>query len=233
MNQMTRTIAPTLGLPGGYDVHKVREDFPILSRTVYNHPLVYLDSAASAQKPKAVIEAMRRCMEEEYANVHRGVHYLSARTTDRFEQARECVRCFINARSSKEIVYTRGATEAVNLVAASWGRKFLKEGDEVVLTELEHHANIVPWQMLRAEKGIVLKVVPINDAGELMMEEFEKLLSERTRLVAVSHMSNALGTVNPIGTIIDMAHARGIPVLVDGCQAITHQPVDVTALDVD
>lgn len=216
-----------------YDVAQVRADFPILGRTIRNHPLVYLDSAASAQKPARVIASMSRMMEEEYANIHRGVHHLSARATERFEGARETVREFINARTHQEIVFTRGATEAINLVAATFGRTHLREGDEIILSELEHHANIVPWQLLRSEKGIVIKVIPITDRGELIQEAYHDLFSDRTRLVAISHMSNALGTINPVAEMIAYAHERGVPVLVDGCQAITHQAVDVQALDCD
>jgi cysteine desulfurase/selenocysteine lyase len=217
----------------GFDVYRVREDFPILSRKIYDKPLVYLDSAASAQKPRVVIDTMRMVMEQEYANVHRGVHWLSAQATRRFEDARRMVQRFINAREDREIVFTRSATEAINLVAASWGRTNLREGDEIVLSQMEHHANIVPWQMLRAEKGIVIKVVPINDDGELILEEYEKLLGPKVKLVAISHMSNALGTINPVEDIIRLAHAKGITVLIDGCQGVTHLGVDVQALDAD
>ena len=225
-------IAPSPLQP--YDVQAVRADFPILSRQVHGRPLVYLDSAASAQKPKAVIDTLTEVMSAEYANVHRGVHWLSAAATKRFEEARTKVARFINAADDREIVFTRNATEAINLVASSWGRTNLREGDEVVISWLEHHANIVPWQMLRTEKGIVLKVVPIDDRGALILEEYERLLaSPRVKLVAMTQMSNALGTINPIREVIRMAHARGVPVLVDGCQAVTHLGVDVRELDCD
>jgi cysteine desulfurase/selenocysteine lyase len=232
MNEMG-TMRSVHATTAGYDVHEVRKDFPILQRSIYNHPLVYLDNAASAQKPKAVIDAMTTLMTEEYANVHRGVHWLSSAATRRFEAARATVQRFINAREDREIVFTRGATDAINLVASSWGRANLSEGDEVVVSWLEHHSNIVPWQMLRQEKGIVLKVVPVADDGSLLLEEYEKLLSERTRLVAMTHMSNAIGIVTPMAEVIRLAHERGIPVLVDACQAVTHLGVDVQALDCD
>lgn len=216
-----------------YDVNAVRADFPILSRTVYGKPLVYLDNAASAQKPRSVIDAESRVYEEEYANVHRGLHYLSGAATDAFEATREAVKRFINAASIKEIVYTRGTTEAINLVAQSYGRAFLKEGDEIIVTVLEHHSNIVPWQLLAQEKGLVLKVAPIDDDGNFLLDEFEKLLSPRTKLVSVTYMSNALGTIVPVKAVIDRAHAVGAKVLLDAAQAITHMPVDVQALGCD
>ncbi|MGK9231163.1 cysteine desulfurase [Inquilinus limosus] len=216
-----------------YDVNAVRADFPILSRTVYGKPLVYLDNAASAQKPRAVIDAERRVYEEEYANVHRGLHYLSGAATDAFEATREAVKRFINAASIKEIVYTRGTTEAINLVAQSYGRTFLKEGDEIIVSVMEHHSNIVPWQLLAQEKGLVLKVAPIDDDGNFLLEEFERLLSPRTRLVSVTYMSNALGTIVPVKTVIERAHAVGAKVLLDAAQAVTHMPVDVQALGCD
>jgi cysteine desulfurase/selenocysteine lyase len=200
---------------------------------VHGKNLVFLDSAASAQKPRQVIEAELRCYSAEYANVHRGVYYLSALATRNFEAAREKVARFLNARAAREIVFTRGATEAINLVASSYGDKFLKAGDEVVISAIEHHSNIVPWQLLRDRKGIVLKVVPVDDSGAFRLEEYEKLLTPRTRLVAVAHISNALGTVLPLGEIVRLARAHGAKVLVDGCQAVPHQTVDVQALDVD
>jgi cysteine desulfurase/selenocysteine lyase len=234
MNEITKVRQDLeSGIARPFDVYEVRKDFPILSRTVYDKPLVYLDSAASAQKPRQVIDAMVSCMTEEYSNVHRGLHWLSATATTRFEAARKTVQRFINAREDREIVFTRSATEAINLVAASWGRTNLREGDEIVLSQMEHHANIVPWQMLHAEKGIVIKVVPINDDGELILEEYEKLLGPKVKLVAISHMSNALGTINPVEDIIRLAHAKGITVLIDGCQGVTHLGVDVQALDAD
>jgi len=215
------------------DVERVRQDFPILARKVNGKPLVYLDSAASAQKPRAVIEAMSRFYEEDYANIHRGVHYLSQRATDAFEGARAKVARFINAEKADEIVFTRNATEAVNLVAQTWGRKNLGAGDEVLLTELEHHANIVPWQLLRAEKGIEIKVAPIDDTGQVRLDALAKLIGPRTRLVAVSHMSNALGTILPVREIVRLAREAGAAVLLDGCQAIAHRRVDMQSLDPD
>lgn len=216
-----------------YDVNAVRADFPILSRTVYGKPLVYLDNAASAQKPRSVIDAESRVYEEEYANVHRGLHYLSGAATDAFEATREAVKRFINAASIKEIVYTRGTTEAINLVAQSYGRAFLKEGDEIIVSVLEHHSNIVPWQLLAQEKGLVLKVAPIDNDGNFLLDEFEKLLSPRTKLVSVTYMSNALGTIVPVKAVIERAHAVGAKVLLDAAQAITHMPVDVQDLGCD
>ena len=215
------------------DVARIRADFPILAREVYGRPLVYLDNAASAQKPAAVIEAMRAVMAGEYANVHRGDHYLSQRVTDRFEAARGKVARYLNAANADEIVFTRNATEAINLVAASYGRRFLGPGDEVVISHMEHHANIVPWQLLRAEKGIVLKVIPIDDDGNLRMDAYRALLGPRTRLVAVAHASNVLGTINPVKEIARLAHARGALVLVDGAQGAVHGGADVRDLDVD
>jgi cysteine desulfurase/selenocysteine lyase len=217
----------------GYDVERVRADFPILSRLVHGKPLVYLDSAASAQKPRAVIDAMTKFYEEDYANIHRGVHFLSQRSTDAFEAARAKVARFLNAAKADEIVFTRNATESINLVAQSWGRKHLGPGDEIVLTELEHHANIVPWQMLRAEKGFEIKVAPIDDIGQISLDNMAKLIGPHTKLVAVSHMSNALGTILPVREIVRMAHAQGALVLVDGCQAAVHKQIDVQALDAD
>lgn len=215
------------------DVEKIRRDFPILAQTVHGKPLVYLDNAASTQKPRAVIDTLRKVYEQDYANIHRGVHTLSQRATDLFEGAREKVRAFVNAASTQEIVFVRGATEAINLVAQSFGRSQIKAGEEILISAMEHHANIVPWQMLCQTTGAVLKVAPMNYAGELLLDEFEALLSEKTRLVAITHMSNALGTINPVERIVAMAHARGIPVLLDGAQAIPHMPVDVRALDCD
>ena len=216
-----------------FDVERARADFPILSKRIYDRPLVFLDSAASAQKPQAVIDAVRHCYEDEYANIHRGVYYLSAQATLAYEKARAKVGQFLNAREDREIIFTRGATEAINLVASSYGGTFLREGDEVVLSALEHHSNIVPWQLLRDRIGITIRVVPINDAGEFLLDEYENLLGPRTKLVAVTHISNALGTVTPVAEIIRLAHAHGAVVLLDGCQAVPHQPVDVQALDVD
>jgi cysteine desulfurase/selenocysteine lyase len=200
---------------------------------VHGKPLVYLDNAASCQKPRAVIDAISECYSRYYANIHRGVHHLSERSTAAYEGAREKVRAFLNAASSREIIFTRGTTEAINLVASSFGNTQVGPGDEVVITTMEHHSNIVPWQMLCERQKATLRVVPIDDAGELIMEEYERLLNERTKLVAVVHVSNALGTVNPVKEIIDLAHARGIPVLLDGAQSVPHLPVDVRALDCD
>jgi len=216
-----------------YDVETVRRDFPILSETVYGKPLVYLDNGASAQKPRQVVDALRHVYEKEYANVHRGVHRLSQLATEAMEAARDKVRGFINAGAAEEIIFVRGATEGINLVAASWGRRFLAPGDEVILTVMEHHSNIVPWQFLRDEKGIVIRVAPISDEGELLMDEYAKLFNPRTKLVAITHVSNALGTVTPIAEIIRVAHANGALALVDGCQAVPHMTVDVRTLDAD
>jgi cysteine desulfurase/selenocysteine lyase len=233
-NLTSSSAAPRLRLADtSYDLAKLRADFPILKQQVHGKPLVYLDNAATTQKPRVVLDCIRKVYEEDYANVHRGVHSLSQRSTDLFEGAREKVRDFINARNEREIIFVRGATEAINLVAQSYGRSKLQAGDEVLITAMEHHSNIVPWQMLCEQVGAVLKVAPINLSGELVLDEFAALLSERTRLVAVTHMSNALGTINPVRDIIDLAHARGVPVLLDGAQAIPHMRVDVQALDCD
>ena len=215
------------------DVAAHRSDFPLLSRKVHGRPLVYLDSANTTQKPLAVLDRMDRYYREENANIHRGTHLLSELATAAYEGAREKVRGFLNARSTREIVFVRGTTEAINLVASSYGQAFVKAGDEILITGMEHHSNIVPWQLLRERTGAVLKVAPIDDRGELVFEEFEKLLSDRTKLVSIVHISNALGTVNPVKRVIDLAHARGVPVLVDGAQSAPHRPVDVTALDCD
>ncbi len=216
-----------------FDVEAIRRDFPILSREVYGKPLVYLDNAASAQKPRAVLERMRQAMEEDYANVHRGLHYLSNTSTQAFEDARESVRRFINAPSKEQIIFTRNATEAINLVAQSFGGMVLGEGDEIVLSIMEHHSNIVPWHFHRERRGAVIKWAPIDDDGNFLLDEFEKLLSPRTRMIAITQMSNALGTIVPVKDVIRIAHARGIPVLVDGSQAAVHLPIDVQDLDAD
>lgn len=216
-----------------YDIEKVRGDFPILSREVYGRPLVYLDNAATTQKPRAVVQAIADEYYSVNANVHRGVHFLSQQATDLHEAARERVRAFLNARSAAEIVFTRGTTESLNLMAASYGEAFLHEGDEVVLTVMEHHSDIVPWQLLRERRGIVLRVVPMTDAGELDLAAFERLLGPRTRLVCVAHVSNVLGTVNPVRRMAEMAHAHGAHLLVDAAQSVPHQPVDVQRLDCD
>jgi len=216
-----------------FPIEQVRADFPILQEKVRNKPLVYFDSAASSQKPKAVIDAISHVYTHDYANIHRGVHTLSVRATDKFEAAREKVRAFINAQNTKEIIFVRGATEAINLVAQSYGRSQLKAGDEIVISAMEHHANIVPWQMLCQQIGTVLTVAPMNQQGELIFEAFEKLLNSNTKLVAITHMSNALGTINPVEKIVAAAHAKNIPVLLDGAQAIPHTAIDVQALDCD
>jgi cysteine desulfurase/selenocysteine lyase len=216
-----------------YEVGRVRADFPLLGRRVYGKPLVFLDSASSAQKPRAVIDAVARCYENEYANVHRGVYYLSQKATDAFEAARETVRAFLNAKEAREVVFVRNGTEGMNLVAQSWGPAHLKAGDEIVLTTFEHHSNIVPWQMLRDRVGVVLKVVPMDEAGNFLLDEYKALLSPRTKLVAVTHCSNVLGTVTPVADIVRLARAVGANVLIDGCQAAPRMAVDVQALDCD
>ena len=211
----------------------VRQDFPILSRTVYGKPLVYLDNGATTQKPRCVVDAITDEYYSVNANVHRGVHFLSQQATELHEASRETVRKFINARSTNEIVFTRGTTESINLLASSFGEAFLKEGDEVIVSTMEHHSNIVPWQLLQMRKDIVLRVIPMNDRGELLLDEYERLFTPRTRIVCVAHVSNVLGTVNPVREMIATAHAHGVPVLVDGAQSIPHMPVDVQALDAD
>ena len=216
-----------------FEVEQVRQDFPALSLRVHGKPLVYLDNAASTQKPEVVLDAADRCYREYYSNVHRGVHFLSQQATNAYEEARRKVQSFLGAAREEEIVFVRGATEGINLVAATFGRSRVKAGDEVLITEMEHHSNIVPWQMLCDAVGATLKVAPIDDRGEVILEEYEKLLSERTRLVAMVYISNALGTINPVARMIEMAHARGVPVLVDGAQAAPHVNVDVQALDCD
>lgn len=220
-------------LPVAFDIKQVRADFPILDQEMNGQPLVFLDSAASSQKPTYVIETMSRYYEQQHANVHRGVYQLSQGATDAFERARSLVREFINAPSDQEIIFTRGATESINLVASSYGQQFIAAGDEVIVSHLEHHSNIVPWQMLCERTGARLRVIPVNERGELEMDAYRQLLNERTRLVAVNHISNALGTINPVKEIIREAHARDIPVLIDGAQAAPHMRIDVQALDVD
>ncbi len=216
-----------------YDINKIREDFPILSRTVYGKPLVYLDNAATTQKPLCVLDAMR----EEYlnvnANVHRGVHYLSQQATDLHEAARETVRRFIHAAKTEEIVFTRGTTESLNLVASSFCEAFMGEGDEVIVSTMEHHSNIVPWQLQAARKGIVLRVIPISDKGELLLDDFAHLFTARTRMVSITQVSNVLGTVNPVKEMVRIAHEHGVPVMVDGAQSTPHFPVDVQDMDCD
>jgi cysteine desulfurase / selenocysteine lyase len=221
------------GLAPAFDIRKIRQDFPILSQKVHGKPLVYLDNAATTQKPQAVIDAMVRSYVEDNANIHRGVHLLSERATRAYEDARVKVQTFLNAPDPREIIFVRGTTEAINLVAQTFGRANIGKGDEVLVTQMEHHSNIVPWQLICEEKGAQLKVIPITDDGELRMDLLDALLTDRTRLVAVVHVSNSLGTINPVAEIVDKAHARGIPVLVDGAQAVAHMPVDVQALGCD
>lgn len=216
-----------------YQIEDVRKDFPILSKTIYNKPLVYLDNAATTQKPLSVIEAMNNEYLNVNSNVHRGVHWLSQQATELHESARETLRKFINAKSTNEIIFTRGTTESINLVASSFVEGFMNAGDEVIVSEMEHHSNIVPWQLQMARKGIALKVAPIDEEGNLDMEAFKKLFSERTKLVSIAHVSNVLGTVNPIDEIIQFAHSQGVPVLVDGAQSAPHFAIDVQAMDCD
>lgn len=216
-----------------YDIQKIREDFPILSREVYGRPLVYLDNGATTQKPRQVVQSITDEYYSVNSNVHRGVHFLSQQATELHEASRETVRRFIHARSSNEIVFTRGTTESINLLASSFADSRMKEGDEVIVSVMEHHSNIVPWQLQAARKGIVLKVIPMNDRGELLTDEYEKLFSDRTRLVSLVHVSNVLGTVNPVKEMIAVAHAHGVPVLIDGAQSVPHMKVDVQDLDAD
>mgnify|MGYP000433981016 CR=1 FL=1 len=216
-----------------YDISKIRADFPILSRTVYGKPLVYLDNGATTQKPRCVVESITDEYYSVNANVHRGVHFLSQQATNLHEASRETVRKFINARSTSEIVFTRGTTESINLVASTFADSQMQPGDEVIVSVMEHHSNIVSWQLQAARKGIVLKVIPMNDRGELLLDEYEKLFSPRTRIVSVAHVSNVLGTINPVSELIRIAHAHNVPVLIDGAQSIPHIPVDVQALDAD
>ena len=216
-----------------FDVERLRADFPVLKQTVHGKPLVYLDSAATAQKPACVIEAIRHFHEVDCANIHRGVHELSQRSTAAYEDARAKARRFLNSRSKNELIFVRGTTEAINLVSTSWGRKNVRAGDEIVISAMEHHSNIVPWQMLCEETGAKLRVIPMNGSGELLMEEYQKLLNPRTRMVAVTHVSNALGTINPVREIVQMAHQAGALTLIDGAQATPHMKVDVQALDTD
>jgi cysteine desulfurase / selenocysteine lyase len=218
---------------GSYDVAKIRADFPALALKIYGKPLVYLDNAASAQKPKQVLDRLQKAYTEQYANVHRGLHYLANEATEAYEGARETVRAFLNAARKEEIIFTRNATEAINLVAYTFGRERIKAGDEIVLSIMEHHSNIVPWHFLRERQGAVIKWAPIDDDGNFQPDEFEKLLTSRTKMVAITHMSNALGTVVPVKDVVRMAHARGIPVLIDGAQAAVHIDVDVRDIDCD
>ncbi len=227
------TAMPRPAPTNGYDIAVVRRDFPILSRTIHGKPLTYLDNAASAQKPRAVIDSMRRLLEEDYSNVHRGVHTLSQRSTDLYEAVRDKVAAFLNAPARENIVFTRNATEAFNLVAQSWGRTNLGPGDEIVLSEMEHHANIVPWQLLQAERGFAIEVAPVGDDGAFLMDRFVDLLGPRTKLVSLAHASNVLGTVTPAAEIARICRARGITVMFDGSQAAVHMPVDMKAIDPD
>lgn len=215
------------------DVERIREDFPILSREVNGQPLVYLDNAATTQKPRMVIDRLSSYYTNENANIHRGVHYLSQLATSEYEEARVKARRFINAAETHEIIFTRGATEGINLVAASYGRKFVHDGDEIIISAMEHHSNIVPWQLLCEQTGALLRVIPMNDDGELLIDEFVQLLNPRTKIVAVAHLSNALGTINPVKRIIEIAHSQDVPVLLDGAQAAPHLKVDVRDLDCD
>src|SRR5918911_1705973 len=217
----------------GWDVERIREDFPVLRQTVNGKPLVYLDNAASSQVPQIVIDRGSVYLEQEHSNIHRGVHYLSQKATTAYEGAREKVKRFINAREARECIFVRGTTEGINLVMHGYGRKFVHEGDEIIISAMEHHANIVPWQMLCEEKGARLRVIPMNDAGELLLDEYDALFNERTKMVAVTHISNALGTINPIKQMIERAHKYGVPVLIDGAQGIVHLAIDVQDLDCD
>ena len=216
-----------------YDVEKIRKDFPIFEQEVYGKPLTFLDSAASSQKPRAVIDEVANCYASEYANIHRGGYYLSQALTSKYEVARETVKNYIGAKSSKEIIFVRGATEAINLVAQTWGRQNLGPNDEIILSQMEHHSNIVPWQILRDEKNITITVSPIDDKANFLLEDYARLLSEKTKLVAITHISNALGTITPIKAIIKLAHNVGALVLVDGCQSLPHMGIDVNELDAD
>lgn len=216
-----------------YDIQKIRTDFPILSREVYGKPLVYLDNGATTQKPRMVVDAISEEYYSVNANVHRGVHFLSQQATELHEASRETVRKFVNARSTNEIVFTRGTTESINLLVSCFGEEFMQEGDEVIISVMEHHSNIVPWQLLAAKKGIAINVVPMNDKGELLQEEYKNLFSERTKIVSLAHVSNVLGTINPVKEMIAFAHKQGVPVLIDGAQSVPHMPVDVQELDTD
>ena len=231
MSALHAVTAPAVSRSGELDIARIRADFPILRQRVHGKPLVYLDNAASVQKPKAVIDAISECYSGYYANIHRGVHLLSERSTVAYEKAREKVRAFLNAASAQEIIFTRNTTESINLVASSFGGQAVKAGDEILITGMEHHSNIVPWQLLCQRTGAKLKVVPFTDAGELILQEYERLLDGPVKLVAFVHLSNALGTLNPAKQLVEMAHARGIPVLVDGAQSVPHLAVDVQELD--
>jgi cysteine desulfurase/selenocysteine lyase len=235
---MRATLELNLPVPGpdahpAFDVGRIRADFPLLRQQVHGQPLVYLDNAATSQKPQVVIDTLTRYYAEENSNVHRGVHVLSERATEAYEAARANVRRFLNAADTREVIFVRGATEGINLVAQSYGRASIKPGDEIIISWMEHHSNIVPWQMLCEEKGVVLRVVPINEDGEVLLDEYERLLNPRTKFVALVHVSNALGTINPVKRMIEMAHRQRVPVLLDGAQAVAHLPVDVQELDCD
>ena len=232
---MTSGTSTTLESPvsATWDIERIRADFPVLQQTVNGKPLIYLDNSASSQVPQVVIDRGSVYLEQEHSNIHRGVHYLSQKATTAYEGAREKVKRFINARDSRECVFVRGATEGINLVMYGYGRKFIGAGDEIIISAMEHHSNIVPWQMLCKEKGAILRVIPMNDSGELLLDEYDGLLNERTKLVGVMHVSNALGTINPIKEMIAQAHKYGVPVLIDGAQAAPHMPVDVQDLDCD
>ena len=233
MNTATPILDSPVASADIWDVSRIRADFPVLQQTVNGKPLIYLDNSASSQVPQVVIDRGSIYLEQEHSNIHRGVHYLSQRATTAYEGAREKVKRFINARDSRECIFVRGATEGINLVMHGYGRKFIGAGDEIIISAMEHHANIVPWQMLCEEKGARLRVIPMNDAGELLLDEYDGLLNERTKLVSVLHVSNALGTINPIKEMIAQAHKYGVPVLIDGAQAAPHMPVDVQDLDCD
>jgi len=232
-NIPTELHPPITGAASGYDVEQVRRDFPILNQQVYGHPLVYLDNAATSQKPRAVIDAISHYYERGNANIHRGVHYLSEHATSEHEAARRTTQHFVNAADKREIIFVRSATEAINLVAQTYGRQHVAAGDEVLITAMEHHSNIVPWQILCEEKGAHLRVLPINERGELRLEELAKLLTPKTKIFGFTHVSNALGTINPAKQMIEMAHSRGVPVIIDGAQAAPHLKIDVQELDVD
>jgi cysteine desulfurase/selenocysteine lyase len=233
MATIERSVIEEPKLSGDWNVERIRADFPVLHQTVNGKPLVYLDNAASSQVPQVVIDRGSLYLEQEHSNIHRGVHYLSQKATTAYEGAREKVKRFLNAREAKECIFVRGATEGINLVMHGYGRKFIGTGDEIIISAMEHHANIVPWQMLCEEKSARLRVIPMNDAGELLLDEYDALLNERTKFVAVTHVSNALGTVNPVKEIIERAHKYGVPVLIDGAQSAPHMPIDVQDLDCD
>ena len=232
VNPITETVRHP-DWPPGFDVEKVRQDFPILREQVHGRPLVYFDNAATSQKPQVVIDTLERYYTAENANIHRGVHFLSEQATQAYEAARGKVQHFLNAAEAREVIFVRGATEGINLVAQSYGRTFIQAGDEIIISSIEHHSNIVPWQILCGQVGARLRVIPVNDDGELLLDEYERLLNARTRFVSLVHVSNALGTINPVKQMIAMAHRRGIPVLIDGAQAVPHLTVDVQELDCD